>query len=73
MDVDNEPYTVYVMCPKCGEVSLQQSNEYPIVCCNLPGMTFGTGKCCRCNIPIPVDSEQLDLCFICQFATTHIK
>ena len=74
MDVDtDQSYPVYVMCPKCGELSIQESTEYPIVCCNISGMTFGTGKCCLCNIPIVVEPECLDLCLVCQFATTHIK
>lgn len=71
MDIDTS-YNVYVMCPKCNELSLQKSDEYPIVCCNIPGMTFGTGKCCRCYIPIPVNPEALDLCITCSMATLRI-
>lgn len=74
MDIDGEEsYNVYVMCPKCNELSIQKSNEYPIVCCNIPGMTFGSGKCCRCGIPIMVNFEALDLCLECQLATMVIK
>lgn len=65
--------TIYIMCPKCGELSQQYANEYPIVCCGIPGMTFGTGKCCRCQESIKKDPEQLDLCFTCRLSTMHIN
>jgi hypothetical protein len=68
-----EVKSVYVQCPRCSELALQKSNEYPIVCCNTPGLTFGTGKCSRCNCEIPVNPEQFDLCLSCHLFTTIIK
>lgn len=72
MDID-EPYDVYIMCPKCKELSIQKSNDYPIVCCNTPGMTFGSGKCCKCYQSIPINPETLDLCITCSITTLSIS
>lgn len=75
MDIDVDTETekrVWVMCPKCNEILLQKADEYPVVCCGIPGMTFGTGKCCRCNVPIAVDYEKLDLCLNCKLAMMSI-
>lgn len=71
MDADQEAQ-VYVMCPRCQEISLQGSIEYPLVCCNMPGMTYGTGRCCRCLTSIPVDKENLDFCLICRMSMLDI-
>ena len=72
MDIDIEPVNVYVMCPKCNELSIQKSNEYPIVCCNIPGMTFGSGKCSRCSVPILKDNSNLDICLTCSMLYLNI-
>jgi len=75
MDIDVDTETekrVWIMCPKCNELALQKLNEYPIVCCGIPGMTFGTGRCCRCYVPIEVNYEKIDLCLNCDMALLNL-
>ena len=75
MDIDSEPTSrdVWIVCPKCNEITMQNANEYPIVCCNIPGMTFGAGRCCRCLTPMERDPEKIDLCLTCQLGMMTIK
>ena len=59
---------VYVVCPKCNYYTTQKKDEYPVVCCGVWGITIGSGKCCKCFIPLPEDydiSTNGDVCITC--------
>ena len=75
MEVDSESldHNICIICPRCNEITIQKAGEYPIVCCNIPGMTFGSGRCCRCFTTINKDPEKIDLCLTCNLATMNIK
>ncbi len=73
MDIDDcSSRRVYVLCPKCQELNLQEAYEYPFICCNIPGITFGSGRCCRCFINIPIDIETPDFCLTCQLMNMNL-
>ena len=75
MDIDDATPIprVYVLCPRCQELNLQYSDEYPIVCCGVPGITFGAGRCSRCCSAICVDKEEMDLCLTCRLMMMDIS
>lgn len=64
---------IYIYCPRCTEITLQKRDEYPIVCCNISGLTFGKGYCCCCNLSIPIDYENFDMCLTCRMASISIR
>lgn len=72
LDIDTAE-NIYVWCPKCGECSLQKKGEYPLICCNQPGLTFGNTMCCRCFTTLnPETIEEIDLCITCRFTRMEL-